>query len=188
MTSTPENWETYEQVAREIISDLRRELGIDVVEGRQALQGESGATWEIDGKATSGSSDGFFVAEARRHTTSGQKQEHLAALAYRIQDLGGSGGIIVSPLPLQRGAKLIVAHENIAEMRLTADSTTENYIAQLSERTFLHATVQLGIVFGDHCSATVIKSDGTRIDDAQEFIQADAASRRGLTQAVPSSR
>ncbi len=166
MTNTPASWETYEQVARKVISDLRRELGVDIVEGKQKLQGESGATWEIDGKATSGSSDGFFVVEVRRHTTSGQKQEHLAALAYRIQDLGGSGGIIVSPLPLQHGAKLVAAHENIVEMRLAADSTTENYMAQFLERTFHHATVKSGVVFRDHCSATVIKPDGTRIDDA----------------------
>lgn len=166
MTNTPANWETYEQVARNVISDLRRELDVDLIEGKQELQGESGATWEIDGKATSGDSDGFFVVEARRHTTSGQKQEHLAALAYRIQDLGGSGGIIVSPLPLQRGAKLIAARENIVEMRLAADSTTENYMAQFLERTFHHATVKSGAVFGDHCSATVTKSDGSRNEDA----------------------
>lgn len=164
MKKTPKVWETYEQVARKVISDLRLELGVDLIEGKQQLQGKSGATWEIDGKATSGGSDGFFVVEARRHTSSGQKQEHMAALAYRIQDLGGSGGIIVSPLVLQRGAKLIAARENIVEMRLSADSTTENYMAQFLERTFHHATAKSALVFGDYCSATVIKPDGTRVD------------------------
>ena len=126
---------------------------------KQKLQGESGATWEIDGKATSGVSDGFFVIEARRHTTSGQKQEHMAALAYRIQDLGGTGGIIVSPLPLQRGAKLIAEHEHIAELRLTAESTAENYVAQFLAQTFHHATVKSGFAIGDQCSATVVKAE-----------------------------
>ena len=166
MTDTPANWETYEQVAQKVISDLRRELSIDIVEGKQRLQGESGVTWEIDGKATAGGSDGFFVVEVRRHTTSGQKQEHLAALAYRIQDLGGAGGIIVSPLPLQHGAKIIAAHENIVEITLAADSTADNYMAKFLEHVFHRATVTSGVVFGDHCSATVIKPDGTRIDDA----------------------
>ncbi|MCC3256522.1 hypothetical protein ABQF08_21960 [Xanthomonas campestris pv. campestris] len=166
MTSTPSNWATYEQVARKVISDLHRELGVDIVEGKQRLQGKSGAIWEVDAKATSGSSDGFFVIEVRRHTTSGQKQEHLAALAYRIQDLGGSGGIIVSPLPLQHGARLVAFHEKIVEMTLAADSTTENYMAQFLERTFYKATVKSGVVFEDYCSATVIRTDGTRIYDA----------------------
>ena len=165
MTNIPAKWETYEQVARKVISDLRRELDVHLVEGKQELQGDSGATWEIDGKATTGSADGFFVVEARRHTTSGQKQEHLAALAYRIQDLGGTGGIIVSPLPLQRGAKLIAAHENIVELRLSAESTTENYMAQFLEHTFHLATVKSAVVFRDYCTATVIEPDGTRTDD-----------------------
>lgn len=160
MARHPAKWETYEQVARRVVADLRHELGIADVTGRQELKGESGAIWTIDGKATCGASDGFFVIEARRHTASGQKQEHMAALAYRIQDLGGAGGIIVSPLPLQRGAKLIAAHEQIAELRLSADSTTENYVAQFLEQTFHHATFESGVKLGDHCTATVVKAGG----------------------------
>ena len=158
MTEHSQKWETYEQVARKVVSDLHRELDAVDITGKQKLQGESGATWEIDGKATSGVSDGFFVVEARRHITSGQKQEHMAALAYRIKDLGGIGGIIVSPLPLQRGAKLIAEHEHIAELRLAPDSTTENYIAQFLAQTFHHATVKSGFALDDICSATVVKA------------------------------
>ncbi len=161
MTEDSVTWETYEQVARKVVSDLRRALGVGDVTGKEKLQGESGATWEIDGKATSGVSEGFFVIEARRHTTSGQKQEHMAALAYRIQDLGGTGGIIVSPLPLQHGAKLIAAYEHIAELRLAADSTTENYVAQFLAQTFHHATVKSGFALGDRCSTTLVKA-GTK--------------------------
>lgn len=160
MMEHPAKWETYEHVARKVVADLRRELGVSDVAGKQELQGESGAIWTIDGKATCGASEGFFVIEARRHTTSGQKQEHMAALAYRIQDLGGTGGIIVSPLPLQRGAKLVAVCEQIAELQLCADATAENYVAQFLERKFHHATVKSGLRIGDHCTATVIKAGG----------------------------
>jgi hypothetical protein len=160
MTEHSAKWETYEQVACKVVADLRRALGVGDVTGKQKLHGASGATWAIDGKATSGVSDGFFVIEARRHTTSGQKQEHIAALAYRIQDLGGTGGIIVSPLPLQRGAKLVATHAHIAELRVAADSTAENYVAQFLEQTFHHATVKSGFAVGDHCSATVVQAGG----------------------------
>jgi hypothetical protein len=159
MTDHNKPWENYEQVARKVISDLRHELGVADVEGKQKLQGESGAMWEIDGKATLGSRDGFLVVEARRHTVSGQKQEHLAALAYRVQDLGGTGGIIVSPLPLQRGAAIIAAHEKIAQLRVSADSTSENYMAQFLEQTFHHVTLKSGIVFGDSVTVTTYPKD-----------------------------
>lgn len=158
MTEPSVKWQTYEQVARKVVSDLRRELGIGDVTEKQKLQGESGATWEIDGKATSGASDGFFVIEARRHTTSGQKQEHIAALAYRIRDLGGIGGIIVSPLPLQRGAKLIAKHEHIVELRLITECTTENYVAQFLAQTFHHVAVKSSFALGDHCTAAIIQA------------------------------
>jgi hypothetical protein len=159
MTDSDKPWESYEQVARKVISDLRHELGVLAIEGKQKLQGQSGATWEIDGKATLGGSDGFLVVEARRHTASGQKQEHLAALAYRIQDLGGTGGIIVSPLPLQKGATIIAAQEKIAELTVSADSTSENYMAQFLRQTFHHATVKSGAVFGDSVTATYYPPD-----------------------------
>lgn len=158
MTEYSTKWETYEQVACKVVADLRRAIGVVDVTGKQTLRGASGATWAIDGKATTGASDGFFVIEARRHTTSGQKQEHMAALAYRIQDIGGSGGVIVSPLPLQRGAKRVAARAHIAELRVAADSTTESYVAQFLEQTFHHVTVKSGLAIGDHCSFTVAKA------------------------------
>lgn len=82
----------------------------------------------------------------------------MAALAHRIKDLGGTDGIIISPRSLQLGAKPIAEHEHIAELRLAADSTTENYIAQFLAQTFHHATVKSGFAIRDICSATVVKA------------------------------
>ena len=129
-------WPAYELAAKAVVADLRNKLGVQSVEGKQKIVGASGTTWEIDGKASLRGGSGYLVIEARRHTSSGQKQEDLAALAYRITDLGANGGIVVSPLPLQSGAQLVASHENIAHIQLDASSTAEQYIAQLMGQTF----------------------------------------------------
>src|SRR2546430_13239803 len=103
------DWEIYEDAARKVLLDIRQVLGISTVEGKQSVEGESGTNWEIDAKAWREGSSGFLVIGARRHTTAGLKQKDLAALAYGIQDVGGSGGIVVSPLPMQKGARIIAA-------------------------------------------------------------------------------
>ena len=130
------SWPAYETAARAVVADLRTKLGVQSVEGKQMIPGASGTTWEIDGRAFLQGNSGYLVIEARRHTSSGQKQEDLAALAYRITDVGASGGIIVSPLPLQSGAQLVANHENIAHIRLDSSSTAEQYLAQFMGQTF----------------------------------------------------
>lgn len=164
MTQEPTSWKKYEDVARKVISDLRHELEVADVEAKQELTGASGATWEIDGRAACEGGEGFLVVEARRHTTSGQKQEHLAALAYRIHDLGGAGGIIVSPLPLQSGARIVAEHEKIVEVTLAADSTSENYMATFLKKTFHHATVGSGLAMGDRLTAHIYRPNDTPAD------------------------
>ena len=59
------------------------------VEGKQKIQGRrTGTTWEIDAKGVAEGSEGFFLVECRRYTTSKQSQEKTGALAYRIIDAG----------------------------------------------------------------------------------------------------
>jgi hypothetical protein len=151
-------WQSYEDAASAVISDLRRELGLDSVEGRQRLQGASGTEWEIDGKAVLERQGGFLVVEARRHTSSGIKQEALAAVAYRIHDLGAQGGLIVSPLPLQQGAQLIASRENIDHIKLASWSTADNYLAQFMGRNFHKASVGSTATTTDHVEATVYRN------------------------------
>jgi hypothetical protein len=117
-------WKIYEDTARKVLTDLRKELSIQTVEGKQTLSGVTG--WEIDAKAWCENSDNFLVIEVRRHTKAGLTQEAVAAIAYRIQDVGGSGGVIVSPRPLQKGAKPIATSANISHVKLTPESTTES--------------------------------------------------------------
>ena len=141
-------WLTYELAARKVLADLRQILGLKSIEGKQSLHGASGTDWEIDAKAWRKGNDGFVVVEVRRHTSSGVKQEAVAAIAYRIQDLGGSGGIIVSPLPLQEGAQRVAASTDIAHVLLSPDSSPENYLAEFMGRRFLGATVSEIVHFG----------------------------------------
>lgn len=136
------DWRVYEEAARKVLSDIRRVLGLENVEGKQLLGGKSGTQWEIDAKAWCEDSDRFMVVEVRRHTTAGLKQEELAAIAYRVEDLGSSGGIVVSPLPLQQGAKLVAASANIQHVRLSSGSTTEAYLAEYMGQRFHGLTLK----------------------------------------------
>ena len=129
------NWRTYEEVATYLLSQFAREFGLERVEGKQDILGQrSGAVWEIDAKGFRRGDSGFIVVECRRRTTSKQKQEHLAALAYRIIDSGADGGIVVSPLGLQEGGQRVASAENIISVRLTKDSTRHEYVLQFLNR------------------------------------------------------
>ena len=61
----------------------------------------------------------------------------MAALAFRIKDIGAQGGIIVSPFDLQSGAKKIAVHSNIQHVILDPKSTTSHYIMSFLNQIFL---------------------------------------------------
>ncbi len=131
-------WESYEQVAQFLLDQMAEHFDLSRVEGKQKVEGKrSGATCEIDGKGLAKDGDGFVILECRRYTTSRQSQEHLAAIAYRIIDTGAKGGIIVSPLGLQEGAKKIAEAENVVSVRLGENSTTSEYILSFLNKIFV---------------------------------------------------
>ena len=154
----PPPWSIYEDAARKVLVDLRMTLGLSSIEGKQSLAGLSGATWEIDAKAWQDGGDGFLVVEARRHTSSGLKQEEIGAIAYRIQDTRAVGGVVVSPLPLQSGATLVARSTGIAHVRLEPESTTESYVAEFLGRRFLGASITESLNATDICDAVVIRA------------------------------
>ena len=148
-------WRIYEEAARKVLSDMREVLGLAKVEGKQSLRGASGADWEVDAMAWQDGPDGFLVIEVRRQTSGGVKQEAIAAVAHRIRDVGGAGGIVVSPLPLQKGARLVAKSADIAHVTLSAESTTERYMAEFMGRRFFGASVTESVNLTDSCSAVV---------------------------------
>ena len=130
-TEEPTTWQSYEEVARFLLQKLsdRLGLGLEGVEDKQKLTGEA-TDWEIDGRGVGTEDGAVIVIECRRLTTSKVKQNAVAALAYSIRDLGASGGIIVTPIGVQRGGQRIAEREGIKVVRLAADSTTENYLLE----------------------------------------------------------
>ena len=134
-------WETYEEVAQQILDDMAAEFGLVKVEGKQLLAGRnSGTEWEIDAKGLLGDSAMFVIVECRRHTTSRLKQEEAGALAWRILDTGAAGGIIVSSLGLHEGAAKVAASRNIISVTLGPNSTTRDYVLGFLNKVHAHTT------------------------------------------------
>ncbi len=125
----PRSWQSYEEVARYLLNRIASEFGLDRVEGKQSIAGQaSGTSWEIDAKGVASDGVGFVIIEARRYPRTRLSQEQVAAIAYRIQDTGAAGGIVVSPLPLQAGAAKVAKSAGVIHVQLDAASNTERYI------------------------------------------------------------
>lgn len=121
------NWETYEEVSVYLLNEFAEKFGLNTVEKKQKLPSLA-TEWEVDGKGVLLDGTTFIVVECRLYKTTKQSQEKMAALAYKIQDLGAAGGIIVSPLGLQEGAEKIAKSNNIISIKLSPNSTTSEYI------------------------------------------------------------
>jgi hypothetical protein len=130
-------WKSYEEVAQHLLKQLSKTFGLGTVEGEQIIPGQSGTNWEIDAKGIEADGEGFLIVECRRYTTSRLSQESVGALAYRIKDTGAKGGIIVSPLELQKGAKRIAENERIHHVILDPKSTTTEYMLKFLNQIFI---------------------------------------------------
>src|SRR4051812_13915722 len=99
-----QTYDCYEEVATYLLDRFAVDLGLERVEPKQPVPGkESGTSWVIDAKGVREADGAIIIVECRRYTTSKAKQEHLAAIAYRIIDTEAGGGIYVSPLGFQEG-------------------------------------------------------------------------------------
>jgi hypothetical protein len=118
---------TYEEMAAYLLNLFKAEFGLDRVEPKQPLPGRSGARWTIDAKGVKVQGGGIIVVECRRKGRDGVTQEEAAALAFRITDLGANGGIFVSPIGLQEGARKVADANNILSVVLDPNSTPESF-------------------------------------------------------------
>lgn len=159
---TENKWESYEEVAAYLLNLFAEDFGLGKVEGKQLVPGVSGTEWEIDAKGYSEGGKSFVIVECKRYTKSKVSQEVIAGLAFRISDTGAKGGIIVTPLGLQEGAKKVVAHTGIHTVRLNQDSTKTDYVLQFLNKfcVGLSETVHLE----DNLSIALIDKDGNVID------------------------
>jgi hypothetical protein len=127
-------WQTYEQVAAFLLDQMAEYFGVGRFEGKQVIPGVSGAQWEIDAKGCSDDGAKLLVVECKRHTTSGISQAITGSLAWTISDTGADGGILVSPLGLQAGAKKVALNAKIVEVVLDENSTTTDHFLRFLDQ------------------------------------------------------
>jgi hypothetical protein len=130
-------WQTYEEVARDLLGRMAKEFGVTFVEPKQKVHGQSGTTWEIDAKGIRQGNEGFVIVECRRYRTQKLNQAKAAALAFCISDTRAAGGIFVSPLGLQKSAAKIAKATNILHVKLNANSTPTDFALQFLDKLFL---------------------------------------------------
>jgi hypothetical protein len=158
-------WASYEEVAVFLLDKFAAEFGLGLFEGKQVLLGATGTSWEIDAKGVKTEDGSFVVVECKRYSRARVHQEVLAGLSYRIQDVGGKGGIIVTPIGMQYGASKVAAHEGIIFVQLGPESTRTDYVMHFLKQ------VCVGIAL-DHlptlpnitAHATVTDQDGNVLD------------------------
>jgi hypothetical protein len=151
-------WKSYQEVAQYLLNQIASEFGLGRVEGEQCVPGESGARWRIDAKGVLDSGDGIVIIECRRYPKSRLKQGRVAELAYIIKDTGAARGILVSPLPLQSGAKRVAKKKGIQDVRLDENCTTTNYVLQFLNQIFVAASARGSPTM----EREVIRTDGSR--------------------------
>jgi hypothetical protein len=154
-------WESYEQVAAYLLDQIAEKLGLVRVEGAQTLSGTvSGTKWRVDAKGVKvGDAEGFVIIECRRYPIRKITQEAAGGLAYRIRDTGAAGGIFVTPIGLQEGAAKVAAAENIELVRMTENSTRENYLLQFLNDLFIGVTDTIHVT--EEVTAIVRSTDGS---------------------------
>ena len=156
MTSSAKKpWQEYEHVARCLLDRFREHFGLDRVEGKQRVTGVA-STWELDAKGVLVDGAGIVVVECRRRKTR-VPQEDMGGIAYKIRDVGAGGGLVVTPLPLQKGAASVAAQERIQHVTLTESSTTTDYFMKFLYRIFVG--VSSTVVAHDEVKITVIRSE-----------------------------
>ena len=155
-------WQTYEEVAAYLLNKLAQHFGVGRFEGKQIVAGVCGTKWEIDAKGCADDNSRVIVVECKRHTKSGINQAITGSLAWTIQDIVADGGILVSPLGLQEGAKKVAANAKIVEVKLHQDSTTTEYMLQFLDQ--IHIGISEKVHLTDHISSVMRDKDGNVIE------------------------
>lgn len=160
-------WTTYEEVAAYLLDQFAEHFGLGRFEGKQVVAGESGTEWEIDAKGCAADGGHFIVVECKRHTKTGISQAITAALAWSIQDVGASGGILVSPIGLQEGARKVASKAGIVEVVLDQNSTTSDYVLKFLNQVCLGFSDSVNLNITESLTITVIDKDGKVIETRQ---------------------
>jgi hypothetical protein len=159
-------WQTYEQVAKELLKRCHDSFDLTDVEGKQSVTGQRSKTeWEIDAKGIKDETGEFLIVECRRYTKKKLNQEHLGGLAWRIMDTGAGGGIIVSPLELQKGADMVAKAANIVHVRLNADATPEVFNMEFLNKIVMGQMDQVKVNIDEQVSISLYDCNGSLIHE-----------------------
>ncbi|MDF2974015.1 MAG: hypothetical protein K0R61_4465 [Microvirga sp.] len=139
-------WEYYESVAVDLLNRFAEGFGLDRVEAKQQIQGKT-TTWNIEAKGVRDSDGATILVECRRKKRK-LNQEAMAAIAYRIQDVGAKGGIVVTPLELQSGASRIANAKRIVAVQLDPSSTPADFAMRFLGKLMVGASYHAGAVAG----------------------------------------
>lgn len=150
-------WVAYEEAAQRVVSDMRALLGVVHVGDKQILSGVDGATYELDAVAWTDDAGSFLLIEAKRHNR-GLTQDTINSIIYKFIKVGAGGAIVVTPMPLQRGAKKAADFDHVIHIKLSADSTPVDYLAEYMGKRFLGASISDTLIVKDECDAVVIKA------------------------------
>lgn len=151
-------WKEYEQVAAQLLNEFATHFGFDRVEEGQKLLGvRSSAQWKVDAKGVRDSDGAIFVIECRRYPKRRINQEAIAGLSYRIQDIGANGGIIVSPLQIQEGARRVAKAEKIISVQLDPNSTPSDFAMRFFGRLMVGVSIKAKASFGVSFDAEVMR-------------------------------
>jgi hypothetical protein len=156
------HWKSYEEVAQYLLNRFANHFGVGRFEEKQLVPGESGTSWEIDAKGCSDANQRVLVVECKRHTKSGIPQAIAGALAFTIQDVDAEGGILVSPLGLQAGAKKVASKANIVEVVLNENSTTTDYVMKFLDQIHFGDSAMLSVT--DHLVIEVRDQHGNVVE------------------------
>ena len=103
-----------------------------------------------------------MLVEVRRYMTRRISQEAMGGFAYRIRDTGAAGGIIVTPLGLQKGAKLVAADANVQSVLLIPGQENGSFLARFLSRIVLGMpvdTLQVSHTFLGGTLTTGVRSE-----------------------------
>lgn len=155
-------WESYEEVAAYLLDQFSSHFGVERFEGKQSATGDSGTDWELDARGCSSDGQHFVVVECKRHTKTGISQAITASLAWVIEDVGGTGGVLVSPIGLQEGAKKVAASAGIVEVILDKNSTTTDYVLRFLNQVCIGFSEKVTLT--ESLTITVTDADGNVVD------------------------
>jgi|GEM_PF-6999986 len=153
MSRPQKKWRTYELAAAQLLRDVGPFLLASGVRIDQTVRGESGNNWNIEVTAYDVDTNRLIIVECKRYKRK-VNREMVGGFVYRIKDVGGRG-ILVTTLPLQKGASLTVGHEKIAHIILKPDSTEHDYHAQIANQIFIKHSFIEAATAHDSLSVTV---------------------------------